>query len=253
MPRAEKWPAREDSNSRPAGSKPAALLQLSYGQVCGTSGNRKVPGFWQANSAQLPLTLAEKPGFEPGQDLRPARLANECLRPLGHFSGKWGEPPDSNRHRPGSRPGALPIKLGTPLFGGGWRDRTPTPFRASRFSRPISTPALRASEYGADSRQRSGNLLGGSQALCHLSYVRVERGLEGRIRTCGLLRPRQALCQAELLPECGGPGPIRTVDRAIIDRVLCLLSYRSVEIRTGFEPAITRLKASWLNHSPTGS
>ena len=24
-------------------------------------------------------------------------------------------------------------------------------------------------------------------------------------------------------------------------------------IRTGFEPAITRLKASWLNHSPTGS
>ena len=27
------WPAREDSNSRPAGSKPAALLQLSYGQV----------------------------------------------------------------------------------------------------------------------------------------------------------------------------------------------------------------------------
>ena len=29
------WPAREDSNSRPAGSKPAALLQLSYGQGCG--------------------------------------------------------------------------------------------------------------------------------------------------------------------------------------------------------------------------
>ena len=27
------WPAREDSTSRPAGSKPAALLQLSYGQV----------------------------------------------------------------------------------------------------------------------------------------------------------------------------------------------------------------------------
>ena len=26
-----------------------------------------------------------------------------------------------------------------------------------------------------------------------------------------------------------------------------------VVIRTGFEPAITRLKASWLNHSPTGS
>lgn len=144
------------------------------------------------------MEVAEKPGFEPGRDLRPARLANECLRPLGHFSGKWGEPPDSNRHRPGSRPGALPIKLGTPLFGGGWRDRTPTPFRASRFSRPISTPALRAS-------------------------------------------------------EIGGPRPIRTVDLAIIGRVLCLLSYRSVGIRTGFEPAITRLKASWLNHSPTGS
>ena len=26
-----------------------------------------------------------------------------------------------------------------------------------------------------------------------------------------------------------------------------------LEIRTGFEPAITRLKASWLNHWPTGS
>lgn len=26
----------------------------------------------------------------------------------------WGDPPDSNRHQPGSRPGALPIKLGTP-------------------------------------------------------------------------------------------------------------------------------------------
>jgi hypothetical protein len=26
-----------------------------------------------------------------------------------------------------------------------------------------------------------------------------------------------------------------------------------VAIRTGLEPAITRLKASWLNHSPTGS
>ena len=175
----------------------SAPTELRAGIWC--CGQPPIALFRHANIARLPLTLAEKPGFEPGRDLRPARLANECLRPLGHFSVKWGEPPDSNRHRPGSRPGALPIKLGTPLFGGGWRDRTPTPFRASRFSRPISTPALRASVVGADSRSRSDNLQGGSLSLCLLSYAR-EIGLEGRIRTCGLPLPKRVLYYAELLP-----------------------------------------------------
>ena len=139
------WSALRESNSRRRVKSPVHDHYAKSGKVacpgrlelptCWFEASRSAPtelraGIWccgqppialfrHANFARLPLTVAEKPGFEPGQDLRPARLANECLRPLGHFSVKWGEPPDSNRHRPGSRPGALPIKLGTPLNGGG--------------------------------------------------------------------------------------------------------------------------------------
>ena len=44
-----------------------------------------------------------------------SKRAPWTARPLFHV---WGEPPDLNRHRPGSRPGAFPIKLGSPVF---WR------------------------------------------------------------------------------------------------------------------------------------
>ena len=59
---------------------------------------------------RLPLNrqMAEMPGFEPGKDWRAlSRLANECLKPLGHISMNWGESSDSNRYLPGSRPGAF--------------------------------------------------------------------------------------------------------------------------------------------------
>ena len=74
----------------------------------------ELPTCWLEASCSAPLSygqsLTEKPGFEPGWDALPSRLANERLKPLGHFSIEiWGDPPDSNRHLPGSQPSALPL------------------------------------------------------------------------------------------------------------------------------------------------
>ena len=83
--------------------------------------------------------------------------------------------------------------------GGGQRDRTSTPFRASRFSKPVSTPALRASEYGADSRNRAGSLLGGSQALCQLSYVRAVRPEGIELPSAGQGHAAHSPCQGRMM------------------------------------------------------
>ena len=74
------------------------------------------PGIIKLHPSSLPLRgrtslFKSAPGrfVEPGWDALPSRLANERLKPLGRLLLVWGEPPDSNRYRPGSRPGALPL------------------------------------------------------------------------------------------------------------------------------------------------
>ena len=57
--------------------------------------------------------------------------------------------------------------------GGGWSDRTSTSVQDITVFGTDRHANLASLHVGADSRNRAGSLLGGSQALCQLSYVRV--------------------------------------------------------------------------------
>jgi site-specific DNA recombinase len=55
----------------------------------GPSSETNAPNFETGSNFEV---LAEREGFEPSRELAPpTRLAGECLQPLGHLSGHWGD------------------------------------------------------------------------------------------------------------------------------------------------------------------
>ena len=75
------------------------------------------------------------------------------------------------------------------------RIELPRPDRGITGFKPDKHASLAGLRVGADSRNRAGSLLGGSQALCQLSYVRAWSALEDsnlRLQVKSLLHSRYA-------------------------------------------------------------